>query len=286
METAPLIHSAFMMPRELCSYFSTAYSLRYPEYVEPSLNLAQRVVAVFQRVKVLLEELLYSYFTSFEKLLVIQDLRQDFAALSQKLPESEKPICAYFISSKDHNGALLSRRVYYYHHYKLQQYEQHYALSAKVIESVQEMFDHLIELKREYPTRNILLVDLVCHGSPQSLSLSGEGKDRWDLEDLQNNQFHMCHENATIILDACSSGSGTNSFGSRLASMNAGKTVFAPQFQLFFSKPIIFSSNTIFPTIEYVVHGFSLAIAYTCARFFQSNTASSLSPIADSRNVA
>lgn len=100
----------------------------------------------------------------------IKRLDLDFDKLNNQLTQTKREICAYFVSSKDHNGAILGDHVYYYHHYKIGRLEKHFDVSAKVVRTTEEMFKHLNDLKATYPDRPIKVVDIVAHSSPESIS--------------------------------------------------------------------------------------------------------------------
>jgi len=143
-----------MISRELPSYLSTAYSLRFKDF-DKQENVFKRTFEVVSRLFQLVKELVTYKPTqdSFER--NVKKLNVDFGKINELLAESEKPICAYFVSSKDHNRAIISDHLYYYHHYKIQKFQKHFDVSAKVVRSTKEMFDQLRQLKGEYPNRDI-----------------------------------------------------------------------------------------------------------------------------------
>ncbi|MDB6080967.1 MAG: hypothetical protein JWO53_239 [Chlamydiia bacterium] len=260
MTVAPLSDRLFMILRELPEYFSTAYKLRFRN-ADSKLNTT--IFVIFKRCVLLIYELI-SYrptLENFQRNSVRLDL--DFAALNETIKDNDKPICAYFVSSEDSNGAILGDPVYYYHHYKINNFQKQYAVAAKVVRSMLELFDSLKTLKERYPNREIKVVDIVSHGAPEIL---GIGRFGYPSEAVVSHGFKECAKDATIILDACSSGKGANSIAQKIAENNPGKTVLAPGAPLFFSKPIIKVQEQK-ATIEHLVHGFAIIDAYTAKKF-------------------
>ena len=265
--TAPLSSRLFMIPIELPSYLSTAYALRFKE-VDNQGNFIQRIVQVVRQTWQLIHELL-----NFKPNLLTfrhnaEKLETDFQSLNEKVKDSNKPICAYFVSSTDHNGSILGNHLYYYHHYKIRKFERHYAVVAKVVKTTEEMFQFLHQVKEEYKDRPIKVVDIVAHGDNKSISITKEthtGRCYSNVH-VQENEFRDCAPDAAIILDACSVGQGNKSIAETIAQKNPGKKVFAPGTSLFFSKPIIYEKDRQ-PSLEHVVHGFAIVRAYTSRTF-------------------
>jgi hypothetical protein len=168
--SAPLSSRLFMILRELPSYLSTAYSLRFKD--RPQGNLLYRILQAIARVFILLKELI-SYRPSRASFLEnMTKMDEEFAKINATVKEGKKAICAYFVNDKDHNGGVLGDPVYYYHHYKIRKYQKHFDVSAKVIRSVHDMFKHLKKLKRQCPDRPIKVVEIVAHGTPTSTDIS------------------------------------------------------------------------------------------------------------------
>lgn len=270
MTPAPLSSRLFMIVRELPSYLSTAYSLRYKD-VTPEATLFAQMKGKIGRYQQLIQEVLQMGGNQaiFER--NRQRLDIDFDQLNSELDETKRDICAYFVSSRDSNGAILGNHLYYYHHYKIDKFKNHYDVSAKVVRSTKEIFEHLNHLKAKYPDRPIRVVDIVAHGSPECIVInyhsSEETADVLQRHHIGDNEFSPCAPNAAIILDACSTGSGNNSIARVIAEKNPGKKVFAPAASLFFSKPIFKQQGNI-AIVDHVTHGFAVVSAYT-SRVFQ-----------------
>ncbi|MEI8366602.1 MAG: hypothetical protein WCF65_09330, partial [Parachlamydiaceae bacterium] len=200
----------------------------------------------------------------------VQRLDADFDRLNSELDKTKRAICAYFVSSEDVNGAILGDHLYYYHNYKIDKFRNHYDVSAKVVRSTKEMFDHLNHLKVTYPDRPIKVVDIVAHGSPECILINyhspEETVEAYQRQHVGDNEFSACAPDAAIILDACSTGIGSGSIAQVIAEKNPGKKVFAPGASLFFSKPI-FSKQGNTTTITHVTHGFAVVNAYTSREF-------------------
>lgn len=266
---APLVNRLFMIPREMPSYLSTAYALRFKDLQEEN-GIFSRLWWKIKRYKQLIGEVLYASGNQsiFERNIVKLD--SDFAKLNDKLVKTKRAICAYFVSAQDYNGAILGDPVYYYHHYKIGGFEKHFDVSAKVVRTTEEMFKHLNDLKTANPDRPIKLVVIVAHGSSQLIDINLPTQQDQEVSysntDVRKNEFNGCAPDADIILDACSTGVGDNSIANLIAEQNPGKRVFAPGAPLFFSKPVFKIKNGI-PKIAHVTHGFAIVRAYTSREF-------------------
>lgn len=264
---APLSSSLFMIIRDMPSYLRTAYSLRY-EGCKNEGNLFQKIHTVATRYLQLIKEI-RSYWPSqksFDN--TVKKLDADFTKINSSLRNEKKPICAYFVSAKDHNGAILGEPVYYYHHHKIKQFQKHYDVAAKVIRNNQEMHEQLKQLKNQFPSREIKVIDIVSHGAPDILDINmpGPAGNVYKIEDVKANEFKNCAEDAVIILDACSCGVGKNSIAEKIAKNNPGKKVMAPGTALFYSKPVFKKCNGE-TVVNDVVHGFAIVNAYTSKKF-------------------
>jgi hypothetical protein len=265
---APLSSRLFMIPRELPSYLSTAYSMRYKD-VPAEGNLLYRIGAVVWRCLTLLKELLVhspSYYVFHE---TRQKLEQDFALMNQQLAAGSKPLCAYFVSSRDNNGAILGNQLYYYHHYKIKQLQNHYDVAAAVVTSIDDLKQKLEQFKALAPQRVVKMVDIVCHGNSKSLDLGSRGYEvglEGEVSTVQANDFAACAEDAVIVLDACSTAMGQGSIAETIAKENKGKTVIAPEGPLYFSKPV-FEVEQDGVKLAHLVHGFAIVKAYTAKQF-------------------
>jgi hypothetical protein len=269
---APLSSRLLMIPRELPSYLSTAYRLRFPENHK---NIFIKIFMVIRNFLQLIKELLTNRPSEemFNK--NIERLDSDFQKIRNRVNNSTKPICAYFVAPYDESGAILGDRVYYYYHYKIKNLEKTYSVIPFLADSAQDMFEHLKDLKQQYPDREIQLVDFTSHGwakglyIPDKILEDQESGPTYDVTTIEENQFKDCAKDATIILDACSTGEGSDSIAEELAKKNRGKTFFAPKTKLFFSKPVITEKNGK-PSIAHVVHGYALFNAFTAGRFYHA----------------
>ncbi|HEV8051404.1 MAG TPA: hypothetical protein VGP47_02840 [Parachlamydiaceae bacterium] len=268
-QISPFSSRLFMILREFPSYLATAYSLRFKD-IKPENGIFSHLKGNISRYAQLIKEILQmeSNQTIFQR--NVQRLDVDFDRLNNELDITTKPICAYFVSSEDHNGAILGDHLYYYHHYKIDNFKKHFDVSAKVVRSTKEMFDHLNHLKASYPNRPIQVVDIVAHGSPQRIFIN-HSSSKMDVgsygpEHIGDNEFNACAPDAAIILDACSTGAGRNSIAKVIAEKNPGKRVLAPGVSLFFSKPILSKQGDV-TKVSHVTHGFAVVNAYTSKEF-------------------
>lgn len=266
---APLSSRLFMIPRELPSYLSTAYSLRFKN-IKPEHGFFARMKGKISRYQQLIKEINQMQGTQaiFDR--NIRRLDTDFEKLNKELDKTKRAVCAYFVSSKDHNGAILGDHLYYYHHYKINKFKKHFDVSAKVVRNTKEMFDHLKHLKATYPNRPIKVIDIVAHGDPKSIVIDHVNSDKtiecYEPKHIGKNEFSTYAPGADLIFDACSTGIGTDSIAEVIAKNNPGIKVFAPGSTLFFSKPI-FKTKGNNTTVSDVTHGFALVNAYTSRKF-------------------
>ena len=265
--SAPLSSSLLMIERELPGYLSTARSLKFA--TDPSHNIFQRIASVVSQTFQTAKELL-AYrprLTDFAK--NIQKLDGDFAKINERIKENNKPICAYFVSCYDSNGAILGDQLYYYHHYKIKGFEEHYAVAPKVVRSTSDMYAFLSQLKNEYPNREIKVVDVVAHGSQSTICIPtnpDSPEEHLDFTKIKANEFSACAKDAVIILDACSTAQDSNNIARTIAKQNPGKTVLAPGRSLYFSKPAIKQSAE-GPRVDHVTHGFAILNAYSNKKY-------------------
>ncbi len=269
---APLSTSLFMMEREFPSYLSTAYSLRYGNEPSREGGILERIYTTIQRYFSLIKELYFYRPCCSDLIKNTKKLDSDFEKMCENIAQNTKPILAYLVSSHDENGAILGDHLYYYHHYKIKKLEEHYAVAPKVIRFQDETKEFLDNLKRQYPGREIKVVDLVTHGGRSLLGINQPSSENPQKQtfispsNLQDAAFESCAPDASIILDACGTGLGHRNIADEIARKNPGKTVFAPGPSLAFSKPVISTASGI-PKIEHVVHGFALVNAYSCNKF-------------------
>lgn len=266
---APLFSRLFMMPREMPSYLSMAYKLRFKN-IKTEKGISGLLVKIRQ-YKQLIGEILgvRGDQSIFQR--NVEKLESDFATLNNELTKTKRSICAYFVIAKDYNGAILDNPAYYYHHYKIEKYKKHLDVLAKVVQTREEMFKHLKEVKISYPDRPIEVVNLIGHGTPSDIDIDlTSGKDGetsiYDINNVDENEFNACSPNAAIIIDACATGAGNNSIAQKIAEKNPGKRVFAPGRFLFFSKPAFNVKNGI-AKVAHVTHGFAIVNAYTSREF-------------------
>lgn len=262
---ASLSNTLLMIPRELPSYLAVAYSLRYADIPNEGHCIA-RVWHVAQRVFSLIKELICyspSYF-DFDK--NREKLETDFTAINQTIAGNQKPICIYFVSSHDYNGAILGNPLYYYHHYKIQDLQKYFAVAPKVVSSQDEMKAFMGSIKRQYPGREIRFVDVVSHGEKSSLSIYAPEELDIAAEEVDVDLFADCAPDAAILLDACFTGHGDKNIADEIARKTPGRTVLAPGSSMYFSKPVIKTGNE-GPKVVSAVHGFAIFNAYTCKSF-------------------
>ena len=193
-----------MLPRELLfSYLPVAYSKRFKPH-PPESSLANKISTIFQNYLILIRELITHRVTPGEFAKNATQLAKDFEQITPSV-DSSKPICVYFVSSQDTNGAILGTHLYYYHHYKIQKFQQDFDVSAKVVFEDGEIEQHLKTLQSQHPGRQIRVVDIVAHGDSYSIKIP-------DTQTFtKNGGFSPCAKDAVIILDACSTGKGKNS---------------------------------------------------------------------------
>lgn len=259
---ASFSNTFLMYPREIPTYLKTAYSIRYKNELNEG-NCIQRICHAVQRFFVLVREILYYPRNPavFEQ--TRQTLERDFEVIHQNLAE-DKPLCVYFVRPFDYNGAILGNAVYYYHHYKIQGLQKDFAVAPKLVSTQQEMIDFMRQLKEARPNQDIRFVDVVSHGGKSSLGQEGLG--RISPEEIRDDLFSECAPDATILLDACTTGLGDRNIADEMARKNPGKTILAPGPSLFFSKPVIQRNGGV-PSVVSAVHGFAIFNAYTCKTF-------------------
>ncbi|MBS3904890.1 MAG: hypothetical protein KGZ39_06155 [Simkania sp.] len=262
---ASLSNTLLMIPRELPSYLKVAYSLRYAD--EPNTgNCLSRIAHVVQRTFALIKELIY-YRPSYQDFQTNRKkLQRDFEVINQTVSESQKPLCVYFVSAHDHNGAILGNQLYYYHHYKIQGLQNHFAVAPKLVSSQDEMKDFMASVRERYAGREIKFVDVVTHGGKSSLEIHAPGQPSITAERLRDDLFSDCAPDATILLDACITGLGDRNIADEIARKTPGRKILAPGPSMYFSKPVIRVRGNE-PRVVSAVHGFAIFNAYECKSF-------------------
>ena len=254
-----------MIPREIPGYLEVAYSLRYSD-VDHEESCLGRIWQAVQRVFSLIQEIICYQPLSYDFLKNRVRLEKDFGEIVQTVVDNEKPLCMYFVSAQDHNGAILGDSLYYYHHYKIQNLQKHFAVAPKVVASQDQMKEFMREIKQQYPQREIKFVDVVCHGRKSSLLIRSSGQAHITPDQLREDLFEDSAPDATILLDACTSGLGDRNIADEIARKTPGRTILAPAPSMYFSKPIIQTENDT-PRVVSAVHGFAIFNAYTCKSF-------------------
>lgn len=269
---ASLSNSLLMIPRELPSYLKVAYSLRYADESNTG-NCFSRICTIVQRTFALIKELIFyrPSFTDFQD--NKKKLQNDFEIINQDVSTNKKPLCVYFVSSLDHNGAILGNQLYYYHHYKIQGLQKHFAVAPKLVSSQDEMKDFMTAVRERYVGREIKFVDVVTHGGKLSLEIHAPGRLPISPERLKEDLFLDCATDATILLDACITGLGDSNIADAIARKTPGRKILAPGTSMYFSKPIIQVRGSE-PRVVSAVHGFAIFKAYECKSFSYTQLAS------------
>lgn len=268
---ASLSNRLLMFPREIPSFLSTAYSIRFPEK-HGSEGVFRKIQRVFSQCLQLVKEILGVRPSREMFARNIERLENSFEDIRGRIQSSSKPICCFMVAPYDDNGAILGDNSYYYHHYKIRNFEKHFSVAPFLVRSAQDMTEILKNLRREFSDREIQVLNITAHGWAQGLYIPKEPLKEgskglpYDIDAVENDQFRDCAKDATIILDVCSAGRGPASIAAKIAKMNPGKTVFAPQRSLFFSKPIV-KVHQGKVRIEQVVHGFAIFKAYVSGKF-------------------
>jgi|GEM_PF-2151812 len=295
---APLSSRLFMIPRAIPSYLLTAYAVRYKD-VLPEKGVLARTSAITSRCVQLCREMwkadrqltfragdkrLDAELTQEWQFIIgaidradrqstfcanTERLDADFDELNRDLEKTNRAICVYFVGSLDSNGAILGDRQYYYHHYKIKRFQSCFDVSAKVVRSTAEIFNHLNDLKATYPDRPIQVVDIASHGNSDNIDIKVSKEQRapfYSRNSVGTNEFSACSSDAAIILDACLTGAGDNNIAERIAECNPGKRVFAPATPLFFSKPL-FKVKQGVAEVDHVTYGPAIVNAYTARKF-------------------
>lgn len=257
---ASLSNTLLMFPRELPTYLETAYSVRYKDERNPGC-LFSRILRVIKRTFALIKEMIHSrrdedaFRSNADKLFV------DFHAMNHAPNPAGKPLCIYLVQRGDHNGAILGDTAYYYHHYKIRHLQNHFHVNAQIVFSQDGVKNFINERANAAPETPIRFVDIVSHGNSDCLSIDG-----FTAAALQDDLFHRCAPDASILLDACLTGAGEHSIAEAIAAKNPGKTVLAPAAPMFFSKPVIQMKDRQ-PSVVSAVHGPAFFKAYTCKSF-------------------
>lgn len=256
--------SLLLIPRELPSYLKVAYSLRYANEPHENNHLT-RVYHVAKKVFSLINEILLYRPSFFDFAKNREKLQKDFREITNTLTQNTKPICIYFVSANDHNGAILGNHLYYYHHYKIQNLQKHFSVAPKLVSSQDEMKSFMKEIKELYPEKKIEFVDVVSHGSKSGILIDPQGK-LLTPETIREDLFEDVSPKGTILIDACMTGLGDRNIADEIARRTPGRTILAPSSSMFFSKPIIRYKNHLLKVIS-AVHGFTILRAYTCKVF-------------------
>ncbi|MCP5507775.1 MAG: hypothetical protein H7A37_05700 [Chlamydiales bacterium] len=262
---ASLSNTLLMIPRELPSYLKVAYSLRYANEQNTG-NFLARITTVAQRIFALIKELIYYRPTLGDFDTNRKKLKEDFEVINQTVSKNQKPLCVYFVSAQDHNGAILGNQLYYYHHYKIQGLQKHFAVAPKLVSSQDEMKTFMTSIRQQHKGREIKFVDVVSHGSKSSLGIDTLNKSSINAKRLRDDLFSDCAPDATILLDACFTGLGDKNIADEIARKTPGRKILAPGPSMYFSKPVVRVRKNQ-PQVVSAVHGFAIFNAYVCKSF-------------------
>lgn len=263
-----------MTQKEMLSNYISFYCIKYKEKPDGE-SIIQKVQRIFIQSARLYDELA---FTEYSDELIWRNaarLNNEFTLIRATPNGGTKPLCVYVVFPYDSNGAILGNFATSFHLYKIENYKNTHTVAPFLASSAEELFKILKTVKENYENNQIQIVDIHCHGTPQCLNLPlaipeiiEDDPPLFTVESLKENQFENCVENANIILNACSTGYGPDSLGEVLAKKNPRKTIFAPQGDLFCSKPIISIdrlNNS--PFVEQVLHGPARLIAHRAKKF-------------------
>ena len=280
---ATLSDTLFMIPRELPTYLKVAYSIRYKD--EPNTgNYLERIIRVVQRTFTLIKELIAYRPQHLDFYRNREQLNTDFEKINNTLLKNEKPLCVYFVSAHDDNGAILGNHLYYYHHYKIQGLQKHFAVAPKIVSSQNEMKDFIISVRNDHPDKEIKFVDVVTHGGKSSLEIGTGYQTSITPKRLRKDLFSDCADDATILLDACATGLGDRNIADEIARATPGRTILAAGPSMYFSKPVIQVRKNQ-PRVVSAVHGFAIFNAYTCKSFSYKTGQPSQYPYVKDRNL-
>jgi hypothetical protein len=254
-----------MIPRELPDYLETAYSLRYADEPNEGSGLS-RACRVAQRTLTLIKELVCYRPTGRNFLATREKLGRDFRIMADAASRSEKPLCVYFVSSSDHNGAIVGTPLYYYHHYKIRNLQKYFAVAPMVVSSQGEMKKFMVSVRRQHAGKEIAFVDIVSHGTKSSLEIHAPERPSITIERLRNDLFSDCASDATILLDACFTGEGSGNIAEEIARKTPGRMVLAPGTSMYFSKPEI-QIREEGPRVISAVHGTTILNTCACRSF-------------------
>jgi|GEM_PF-3237314 len=155
---------------------------------------------------------------------------------------STQPLVLWLHSTKDHNGAFSLFRKTELH--RLRSVNEKVDLVFREIASASDICYYLSKLSRKV---DALVIG--AHGNPEQMELSvwnldhGKRSDRFDKSDLEytfrGNCLNNLKEDATISLESCATGRGSDSFAWNIAK-TAKRVVFAPE-EISFSGAYSFS---------------------------------------------
>lgn len=248
----------FLIPRSFGSLVKATYSWHYANKQYNGLWVIaklQKAFDIFKSVFIFLGSL-FSGNDDINRYKLNQKFEEIRRKNSSNLNQSNKPICAYFVSKQDDNGAVITGDVLkYYHLHKILNLSEHYIVHPYVINTSADIQRHMTTLE------NVSLINIVAHGDRDMVCID-------DSMTLTDTPFANLANNAEIILDACSVAAGTNSYAHKIASANRNRnvTVFGPSNYLFFSKPVIEVKED-GPHVSGVDHGFCIITPYKMCSF-------------------
>lgn len=291
-------HGSFLILRSVRAMVQATYNWHYADKEYSNYSFIANTQKAFDGIKsifIFLNALLPSAPKSADAHTENTKLLADkFARIREKTQQkNSKENCVYFVSScHDRGGAIInSEKIRYYHLHKISELEKHYNVMPYVVNDVDSIEKYMKE------NQNVKLINIVSHGTDVSRLLRNNLAYATSAIGLMSND-HDCFVNiqapemeitpkdkkcalypsfkpiifnnlapgGQIILDACSIGAGENSYAENTAKANPGISVYAPEHNLYFSKPVIKCIDNK-PNITAVDHGVCLAIPYQMKRF-------------------
>jgi hypothetical protein len=241
-------------------------------YIQKIVRFIKEYFEVIQRV--------LSRFSPEMSQRVIAQMERDFVEIRKQAKQPTRPICVYLVAPYDKTGAILGEHAYFYDRYKIERLEKEgYSVVPYLANSMQEVFNNLLpSIQANYPARSIDLLNFSSHGTRSSLYVAAapfaagsQEADVFTCSHVQPEQFGALSPNASIILDACSTGKGENSIAEAMAKNNPGKTVFAAERSFFFSKPV-FSRSGQKRSLTHLLYGPAFFSAYQAKKFYFPNS--------------
>lgn len=161
---------------------------------------------------------------------------------------SKQAICVYFLSHSDCNGAHFSHNTCHIYEAHIAKYRTQFYVVVQVVQSSQEIFEYLGNLRTLHSERTIKVCHIVSHGNSSGAELYNENgkKHHFGVDSEVKHLTQLCETGGSIVLEWCDAGKPTKgnlNVMTTIAKLNPNINVFGSDRDIFSSVVTISSEG-------------------------------------------